>query len=384
MTNPPNDVANLNETIARLSQLPPSSNPVLSCFVNTAAIGGPPSHVTFLKKAFSDRIRTFPERSAERASLEADRDRLMEYFADELDPAARSVAIYASHADDLWEAHPFRAMFDDHQLVVAPIPHLYPLVRLADQAPLYAVCVADAKLARVVVCGLGDVLSEQDIEPSEPIQRTRVSGWAELRYQSRIEDHLHKNAKEIGDRLAAIVSASEVDHVILAGDEPFLSELRHVLPPPVQELLVDVEHIRVDANQREILRRTIDVVRQKEVEDSRRLADTAIDLYRAGGLGVAGLDPTIEALNADQVDVLLLHEAFDGEVGWTCPQCRVLGRAPVPAECPFCAASPVDELDLREAMIRRAERVGRRVEIVEEHETLAALGGVGATLRYRV
>jgi peptide subunit release factor 1 (eRF1) len=39
---------------------------------------------------------------------------------------------------------------------------------------------------------------------------------------------------------------------------------------------------------------------------------------------------------------------------------------------------------LREAMVRRAERTGRRVEIVEEHEILQALDGVGATLRYRL
>ena len=42
------------------------------------------------------------------------------------------------------------------------MPHLYPLVKLADQSPLYAVCVADSKHARLVVCGLGEVLTEED------------------------------------------------------------------------------------------------------------------------------------------------------------------------------------------------------------------------------
>jgi len=35
-------------------------------------------------------------------------------------------------------------------------------------------------------------------------------------------------------------------------------------------------------------------------------------------------------------------------------------------------------------MVRRAERTGRKVEIVERHPELEALDGVGATLRYRV
>jgi peptide subunit release factor 1 (eRF1) len=83
------------------------------------------------------------------------------------------------------------------------------------------------------------------------------------------------------------------------------------------------------------------------------------------------------------VDILLLHEVFDSEVGWQCPNCHVLGRRAVPPSCPFCGATP-EGTDLREAMVRRAERIGRRVEIVEEHAALAALDGVGATLRYRL
>jgi peptide chain release factor subunit 1 len=375
----------LNETISRLASLPPSTNPIVSCFVNVVPEGsGRPIFHAFLKKAFAERIRSFPDGSEGRARLEADRDRVMTHFAGQLEPAERAVAIYASEGDGLWEVRGFRATFDDNRLVVGPVPHLYPLVKLADQSPLYAVCVADSRQARIVVCGLGDVLSEEDFSAPEPIDRTRVAGWAELRYQSRIEEHLKKNAREIVERLARIVDAHEVDYVILAGDEPILSELRHQLTPAVREKLIDIERIPIEAGKQEILKRTIDVVRRSEIEESRRLADQVVDRFRAGGLAVAGLDTTIEALNREQVDILLLHESFDGELGWQCRNCRVLGRRPIPHECPFCGAPMPEKIDLREAMVRRAERTGRQVEIVEEHETLAALDGVGALLRYRV
>jgi rubrerythrin len=373
----------LNETIARLAHREPSPNPVISCFVNVGPDGsGRPTFQTFLKKAFSERVRSFPEGSESRSRLEADRDRIMAHLGTELDPASLAVAIYASEGDGLWEAHSFRAKFDDHRLIVGPVPHLYPLVKLADQSPLYAVCVADSTQARLFVCGLGEVLTEEDFLAPEPIDRTRVAGWAELRYQSRIEEHLKKNAREILDRLAQIVDSHEVDYVILAGDITILSELRRQLTPAIAEKVIDVERIPIDAAKQEILRRTIDTVRKTEIEDSRRLADQVIDRFRAGGLAVAGLDPTIDALNMEQVDILLLLESFDGEVGWQCPKCRVLGRRPSPRECPFCQ-TPAEEIDLREAMVRRAERTGRRVEIVEEHAGLSSLDGVGALLRYR-
>jgi rubrerythrin len=376
--------ASLSDTIARLAHLPPSSNPVVSCFLNTARIGGPPEYEAFVKKAFQSRIRSFPERSEARALLESDRDRVMAFLADELDTAARSVAVYASAGDGLWEVHPFRAVFEQQRVVVGPVPHLYPLVKLADQAPLYAVCVANSHAAKIVVCGLGDVLSEEDFLAPAPIDTTRAAGWAEVRYQARIDQHLHKNAREIVDRLHPIATSGEVDYVIVAGDEPILGEIRKALTPAIRELLVDVEGISIEADKHAILERTIDVVRRSEAEDSRRLAETVVNRFRAGGLAVAGLDPTIEALNEERVDVLLLHEGFDGESGWQCPQCRVLGRAPAPGECPFCQTPVPEPIDLREAMVRRAERTGRSVEIVEEHETLAALEGVGATLRYRI
>ena len=377
-------MAILNDTISRLAHLPPSPNPVISCFVNTVPIGnGRPTHPVFLKKAFAERIRSFPERSAARDRLEADRDRIVEYLAN-LDPVPRSAAIYASSEDDLWETLEFRTTFDDHHLVVGPVPHLYPLVKLADQAPRYAVCVADVHQARVVVAGLGGVLDEKDFDAPEPIDRTRVAGWAEIRYQARIEDHIQKHAREIVERLEGIVREGEVDYIILGGDDLILGELRRQLTPAVREKVIDEEPIAIDESAHQILARTIDVVRRTEADDSRKLADTAVDRFRAGGLAVAGLDATIEALNLEQVDRLLLAEGFDGAPGWQCAECRVLGVPPAPPECPFCGTPLPTEIDLREAMVRRAERTGRRVEIVEGHAGLEGLDGVAALLRYRV
>jgi rubrerythrin len=377
-------MANLNDTISRLAHLPPSPNPVVSCFVNTLPSGnGRPTHGVFLKKAFAERIRSFPERSTARDRLEADRDRIVEYLTN-LDPVTRSAAVYASAEDDLWVTLEFRTTFDDHRLVVGPVPHLYPLVKLADQAPRYAVCVADVHQARIVVAGLGGVLGEEDFDAPQPIDRTRVAGWAEIRYQARIEDHIQKHAREVVERLEGIVREGEVDYIILGGDDMILGELRRQLTPAVREKVIDEEPIAIDESAHEILARTIDVVRQIEADDSRKLADTAIDRFRAGGLAVAGLDATIEALNLEQVDRLLLAEAFDGAPGWQCPECRVLGVPPAPSECPFCQAPRPEKVDLREAMVRRAERTGRRVEIVEGHTDLEGMDGVAALLRYRV
>ncbi len=374
----------LDDTITRLAHLPPSPSPVISCFVNTRPDGrGRSTHPVFLKKAFANRLRTFPERSAAHGHLVADRDRIVEYFEDILQPSTHSVAIYANNADGLFEALTFRTTFDENRLVVGPVPHVYPLVKLADQAPRYAVCVADVHQARIVVVGLGEVLTESDFEPPQPIDRTRVAGWAEMRYQARIEDHLQKYAREIADRLAGIVDRGEVDYVILGGDGLMLGGLRKYLSRSVKEKVIDEEHIPISESASDIIKRTIALVRETEAADSKNLADTVVDRFRAGGLAVAGLEETVRALNREQVDQLLMAERFNDQLGWQCAECRVLGHAPTPAACPFCEAPLPEEIDLREAMVRRAERTGRRVEIIESHAEFEALDGVGALLRYK-
>ncbi|HEU4463880.1 MAG TPA: hypothetical protein VFS53_02435, partial [Gemmatimonadota bacterium] len=82
----------LEQTIDRLAHLAPSRNPVISCFVNTGPDGrGRPTFMPYLKKAFSERLRSFPERSDAVRHIEADRDRIFEFFSGELDPAVKSV-----------------------------------------------------------------------------------------------------------------------------------------------------------------------------------------------------------------------------------------------------------------------------------------------------
>ena len=69
----------LQDTISRLAHLPPSPHPVVSLFVNTRPDGpGRPNYMAFVKKAFTERVRSFPARSEARERLEADRDRIVE------------------------------------------------------------------------------------------------------------------------------------------------------------------------------------------------------------------------------------------------------------------------------------------------------------------
>jgi stalled ribosome rescue protein Dom34 len=84
------------------------------------------------------------------------------------------------------------------------------------------------------------------------------------------------------------------------------------------------------------------------------IADRAISGRRAGDLGVTGINATMAALEAGQVDELVIDETAE-----------------------------IDD-DLRAELVRQASLTDAHVEIVRDHDGLRRYEGVGATLRFRI
>jgi stalled ribosome rescue protein Dom34 len=102
---------------------------------------------------------------------------------------------------------------------------------------------------------------------------------------------------------------------------------------------------------REEIRPILSALEEAEGQD---VADRAIAGRRAGDLGVTGMDATMAALEAGQVDELVIDET-----------------------------APIDE-ELRAELVRQASLTDARVEIVHDHAGLLRFEGVGATLRFRI
>lgn len=133
----------------RLAAFEATMLPVLSLYLDTSSDGhGRDEFDAFLRKALKDVGTTFPLRSPQRLSVEADRERIAAGF---------------------FEAVQVDAPFAEHSLHVAERPHLYPLARLTDQHPPYAAVVADTNAARLFVFGRGVTLR------TDAVQGTKVS-----------------------------------------------------------------------------------------------------------------------------------------------------------------------------------------------------------------
>lgn len=379
----------LDNLIDRLAAFEPTEFPFISLYLNTLPDEtGRENYDPFVRKQFEEMSKTFALRSGARDSFERDTTHIRNYLADELDKATNGVAIFACAGADFFEAVQLDAPIERHRLSVSDQPDIYPLARLMDQYPAYAALLLDTNAARIFVFSLGQRVDETEIN-SPKTKRTQVGGWSQARYQRHTENiHLH-HVKEVVETLERIVREEKIEHVILAGDEVIIPTLREQLPAHLNEKVVDVLRLDIKTPEHEVLRATLERLREQDAEEDAAKVERLIDEYRAGGLAVAGIEKTRAALEIGQVDELLISAQRNVITGKPAPDKGVPRPTQTPAVAATAVASGTPEVAaqavaISDELVRQARRTAAKISFIEDPALLAQFGGVGALLRFKL
>jgi peptide subunit release factor 1 (eRF1) len=385
MANPASaSVTPLRDQLEALAAFEPVDLPVLSLYLNLA----PDQHGRdrfdpFVRKTFADRVRSLRPRSKERESFERDTERIGRYL-EEIDRSANALALFAcAGANDFFEALPLDAPIEQHWLFVGAVPHLYPLARLIDQHPRYAALVLDTSSARIFVFGLSRIERAREVT-SDKTRRSRVGGMSQARYQ-RHADNMHlQHVKEVIDTLDAIVTTEQIAQIVVAGDEVAVPILRDQLPKHLAEKLVDVIRLERGADERQILEATLQLLKGKDATTDAERVEELMTQWKSGGLGVAGPEATLKALSMGQVDQLLISASSATlKPVQHLPEGSTPGPVHVDTTAPEASIDP-ERAKLAGELVTRAEQTGATVRFIENVDLLAAVGGVGALLRFRI
>jgi peptide chain release factor subunit 1 len=374
----------LNDLMERLTAFEPTEFPVISLYLNAQPNQhGRDDFERFLRKELNERARTLEAHTPQRESFDRDAEKIRRYLSEEVRPSANGIIVFAcSGANDFFEAEQLDAPIEKNRLFVYNQPHLYPLARLMDQYPRYAVLLSDTNFARIFVFSRNRTLESREIQ-NVKTHHTDIGGWSQNRYQRHVEEYHLQHAKEVIEALGRIVEKDGIEHVILAGDEEtIIPLLREQMPKALAEKVIDVVELDVNAPEKEILQRTLELLRAHDAETDAEKAGRLLDEYRADGLAVVGVADTLAALSNGQVEELLISASLrnirydEREVG------EVLeAYAPV-AETETDASEPrmvADELVARAQQLSAA-----RVTFIEEESLLQSVGGAGAFLRYKI
>jgi peptide subunit release factor 1 (eRF1) len=362
-------IDDLAAELDRLAALDPGPFPVLSLYLNLQADQhGRDNYSPFLRKELAERVRTYPAAAPERESLEQDAERIRTHM-ETVDPAVNGIAIFACSGAGFFDAVTLAAPIDDHRLYVSDQPHLYPLARLIDQYPRYAALLADTRSARIFVFAANSIERSREIEGTKT-KHHKMGGWSQARYQRHTENYHVKHAKEIADALGRIVRDEAIAHIVVSGDEAILPLLKEQLPKDVADRVIDTK-LDVRTPEHEVLQATIAALREADARTDLDTVQRLLDAYRAGGLGVVGMEETRKALDIGAVDELVIPAA---------PGAIDAGAPHAGDQAPDRSAQEraADEL------VAKARQTAAKITFIEDVSLLTPAGGVGALLRFKV
>jgi peptide chain release factor subunit 1 len=367
------------DLLDRLAAFPATTLPVLSLYLNTEPDQHGKDEIDrFLRRELPARGRTFEPHTPERESYDRDVERIGRWVSQELRPSSNGVAIFACAGEsDFFEAVQLDVPVSEHRLYVYHQPQLYELARLTDAYPRYAAVVADSRLARIFVFALGATVDRAEVEnPTD--NRTQVGGWSQSRYQRHVDHQRQQHAKELVDQLDRIVREEGIAHVVLAGDEVIVPLIRAALPQHLEEKVIDVVRLDITTPAHEVLSATLETMKAEDTREDADQVRRAVDGYRSGGLGVAGLAPTLRALIRGQVSELLLAADFEARHPEPVPRDSDL----VPAELAAELSDGIETVDLGAELVTRARNTGAPVSFIEDASLLEQVDGVAGLLRF--
>jgi peptide chain release factor subunit 1 len=353
------DQARLQAVMRRVAEVESTDAPVLSVYLDLRpeAHGGDPgrrNELVVLRDRLREVQRGYDGVAAE--SLAADVERLERYLDEEGD-ALRTVeglGVFACKAAGLWETVAAAMPFET-QVSTGPTADLFQLAGLLDDSRTAVVAVVDTNTCRLFVTRRGALAERPGLdEPNAEHQRHAQGGWSQARFQRHVDMQDRRFAGEAAQAIAALLERVKARHLILAGDERALTVLEGELPPAATAVLEHVERIDMRAPKDDVHDEVKPILAALRIDDERDAADRAIAGWRAGDLGAVGIDAVAEALERGQVDELVIDEEAD-----------------------------VDEA-LRGELVRQAALTAAEVITTTGHERLRQLGGVAATLRYRL
>lgn len=345
--------------LRRLAEFTPVDAPVLSIYLDMRphGVGERPAlrdNVLMLGDRLRELEKTFGPRGADLDSFRADVDRINAYLRDHFPVEAHGVAIFACASAGLFEVVETGTPFD-YQVSMASVPDLFQLARFMDDQETAVVAIVDTNTARLFVVRGGFLREREGLDESGAhYNKTRLGGLNQARYQRHIEKHRADFAREAAAEISLLVERERASQIILAGNQVALPFLRDALPPHMRDLVRgDARGLDPTVTRNVIQDEIAPLLARAEAERGHSIAEQLVDAVRSDMLGVVGLEHTLTALKNGQVDVLVL-------VGDT-----------------------TSEADTRNELIRLAVITGADIEVVERHDVLERLGGVGALLRYR-
>jgi len=255
-----------------------------------------------------------------------------------------------------------------------------PLLDMLDEFEPVALALVEKESARVMVFEAG--ILESDERFSYSIVPYSAPGAAEKKARG------HEN-KELAQEFQTVVEALEKRHdvypfrrLFLSGTNDVVSLFKTVLPAPLLQVLAGDVALDVRAPDNVIQGILLKASEEMERRQEEELVEGLVTRAHKNDRAVIGLADTLDALNQDRVQLLVLTmDVPDG--GRRCEDCHALLAADSP-RCPVCGGRSLADVSLQAELPLMALRQSADIEVVHgpAAQRLGALQSIGALTRF--
>jgi len=272
----------------------------------------------------------------------------------------------------------------ENAFFLSDLPTLRPLVRLSSQYQNTLAVMVETDSAKLLEVSLEGMEAESSFESYVP-GRHDQGGWAQMRYQRHIKDHMDRHHKDVAEHLTELFDTGKWKRIVLIGQDRIIANFKAFLPERTKQQITDVFAMDFSEERSKVLRRLFERLLQRERENVNHEVQRLMERTPQGGLATFGLNRTLEALNRGQVHALFLSPSFFHR-GGKCRRCPSLFLPPrvedSTVRCPLCKGE-AKIVDLVEEMTRSVLRQDGEVKWIEDNAILRERDGVGASLRFR-
>jgi peptide subunit release factor 1 (eRF1) len=378
------------EKLRELADLRPDNARVLSLFLNLdpTEFATPPARGSEVRSVIDQAERSLKELKEndglthdELKALRDDIDRAREWFnnGDFDAKGAHGLALYLAGPAGLFEVVKLPRPVQTNA-VVDDSPYIEPIADLTSRAH-WGVLLVSRRNGRILR-GTSDGLREVDQVWDDTHGQHDQGGWSQARYQRSVEEEKKDHVRAVLDVLFEHHKRAPVDCLLVGCNEELYPDVQQYLHPYLKERLVGRFDVDVEVSKPEdVFKAAQPKIEEHESQRERDALDRLTDGVNAGGRGVAGVERTLDALNEQRVEKLLVNYGFDPP-GTQCPQCRALYQEDV-ARCP-ADDTPTERRDsIIEPAFERALAQSAEVIVVRYNgPEIEELGNIGAVLRF--
>ena len=203
-----------------------------------------------------------------------------------------------------------------------------PLLWAMDEYERYLVVLVDNQQARFVSASLGGASTNEEMSidfddydfgnkrfihanRGDSIDGQQGSGgdnFADMK-----AEHIRRFHKDVAEQIRDVMRDLESERIILAGSEQAAHQVKSLLHDTVQKQVVDILAIPFDSKDSKIATEIQTAALNYERSNELDLVNEVIGFAKASGRGALGLDDVRQALEMQQVELLILPYPMDDE-----------------------------------------------------------------------